>query len=77
MFCQEPGDTQGQAAVIGGGISGLGITLPLLRVGLGAHVYEQAHALREVRQLLLGPATPHFKPKSGWRRPLLKKMRTP
>jgi 2-polyprenyl-6-methoxyphenol hydroxylase-like FAD-dependent oxidoreductase len=37
-----------QMAVIGGGIGGLGAALSLLRAGLDVHVYEQAHALREV-----------------------------
>jgi salicylate hydroxylase len=37
-----------QVAVIGGGIGGLGAALSLLRTGLDVHVYEQAHALREV-----------------------------
>ncbi|MGA7115116.1 MAG: NAD(P)-binding protein, partial [Pseudolabrys sp.] len=35
-------------AVIGGGIGGLGAAVSLLRAGLDVHVYEQAHALREV-----------------------------
>ena len=39
---------QTQAAVIGGGIGGLGAALSLLHAGLDVHVYEQAHALREV-----------------------------
>ena len=39
---------QPQAAVIGGGIGGLGAALSLLHAGLNVHVYEQAHALREV-----------------------------
>ena len=37
-----------QVAVVGGGIGGLGAALSLLRAGLDVHVYEQAHALREV-----------------------------
>jgi salicylate hydroxylase len=37
-----------QAAVIGGGIGGLGAALSLFRAGFDVHVYEQARALREV-----------------------------
>jgi salicylate hydroxylase len=37
-----------QIAIIGGGIGGLGAALSLWRAGLDVHVYEQAHALREV-----------------------------
>src|SRR5262249_49621185 len=37
-----------KVAVIGGGIGGLGAALSLFRAGFDVHVYEQAHALREV-----------------------------
>jgi len=37
-----------QVAIIGGGIGGLGAALSLWRAGFDVHVYEQAHALREV-----------------------------
>ena len=35
-------------AIVGGGIGGLCAALSLLRVGIDAHVYEQADALAEV-----------------------------
>ena len=35
-------------AIVGGGIGGLGAALSLLRAGFDVHVYEQAHAVREV-----------------------------
>jgi salicylate hydroxylase len=35
-------------ALVGGGIGGLAAALSLLRVGVDAHVYEQAGALTEV-----------------------------
>jgi 2-polyprenyl-6-methoxyphenol hydroxylase-like FAD-dependent oxidoreductase len=35
-------------ALVGGGIGGLAAALSLLRVGIDAHVYEQAGALTEV-----------------------------
>src|SRR5688500_14500303 len=35
-------------AIIGGGIGGLAAALSLLRVGIDAHVYEQARTLGEV-----------------------------
>jgi 2-polyprenyl-6-methoxyphenol hydroxylase-like FAD-dependent oxidoreductase len=37
-----------EVAVVGGGIGGLGAALSLFRAGFDVHVYEQAHALREV-----------------------------
>src|SRR5262245_49037712 len=37
-----------EVAVVGGGIGGLGAALSLFRAGVDVHVYEQAHALREV-----------------------------
>ena len=37
-----------EVAVVGGGIGGLGVALFLFRAGFDVHVYEQAHALREV-----------------------------
>ena len=37
-----------QVAIIGGGIGGLAAALSLFRAGFDVHVYEQAHALREV-----------------------------
>jgi 2-polyprenyl-6-methoxyphenol hydroxylase-like FAD-dependent oxidoreductase len=39
---------QPKVAVIGGGIGGLGAALSFFRAGFDTHVYEQAHALREV-----------------------------
>ena len=39
---------QTRLAIIGGGIGGLSAALSLLRAGFDVHVYEQAHALREV-----------------------------
>ena len=37
-----------EVAVVGGGIGGLGAALSLFRARFDVHVYEQAHALREV-----------------------------
>ena len=37
-----------EVAVVGGGIGGLAAALSLFRAGFDVHVYEQAHALREV-----------------------------
>jgi salicylate hydroxylase len=37
-----------QVVIIGGGIGGLAAALSLFRAGFDVHVYEQAHALREV-----------------------------
>src|SRR6516165_991714 len=37
-----------EVAVVGGGIGGLGAALSLFRARFDVHVYEQAHALREI-----------------------------